>query len=105
MPGSRKEKRKKNYTHAERAIIVSAMERFDSRLHGADSASTSKIKKEEILKKVAAQVNALGHEVRTPQDILKKMNDLRGVVRNSLPAAFGGSRWRAWRAMTQVSRP
>ena len=84
MPGPRKERRKKNFTQDERAIIVSAMERYDSRLHGADSGSTSKTKKEEILRRVTAQVNALGHEVRTHQDIQKKMNDLRGVVRNKL---------------------
>ena len=84
MPEPRKDRRKKNYTPDERTIIVSAMEKYDARLHGADSASTSKTKKDEILRKVAAQVNALGHEVRTPQDILKKINDLRGVVRNKL---------------------
>ena len=84
MPGPRKERRKKNFSQDERAIVVSAMERYDSRLHGADSGSTSKTKKEEILRKVTAQVNALGHEARTPQEILKKMNDLRGVVRNKM---------------------
>ena len=80
----RKDRRKKNFSPAEREVIISAMERFDARLHGAESGNTSKIKKEEILRKVTAQVNALGHEVRTPQDILKKMNDLRGVVRNKM---------------------
>ena len=84
MPGPRKERRKKNFSQDERAIVVSAMERYDSRLHGADSGSTSKTKKEEILRKVTAQVNALGHEARTPQEIQKKMNDLRGVVRNKM---------------------
>ena len=72
MPEPRKDRRKKNYTPDEKAIIVSAMERYDARLHGADSASTSKAKKDEILSRVAAQVNALGHEVRTSQDIKKK---------------------------------
>ena len=57
MPGPRKERRKKNFSQDERAIVVSAMERYDSRLHGADSGSTSKTKKEEILKADLPRLN------------------------------------------------
>ena len=84
-PASRRDKsRKKNFSPQERAIVISAMERYDARLHGAESKSTSKAKRDEILMKITTQVNALGNEIRTLKDILKKMNDLRRVVKDKL---------------------
>ena len=83
-PASVKDRRNKNFSPKERTIVISAMSRYDACLHGAKSGTTSKVKKDEILLEIATQVNALGNEVRTPKDILKKINDLRRVVREKV---------------------
>ena len=67
------EKRKKlNYFPQEKEVIIRAMAQFDVFLHGAESANTTKARRTEILAQIAADVNALGYEVRTSNDIKKK---------------------------------
>ena len=77
-------KRKLNYSPQERAIIVRAMTLYDRYLHGPESINTTQARRREILQLIADNVNALGSEARTPNEILKKINDLRRVVRGKL---------------------
>ena len=60
------------------------MAQYDRFLHGAESANTTQARRKEILAQIATDVNALGSEVRTPNDILKKINDLRRLVKGKL---------------------
>ena len=79
-----KDKRKKNFTPEEKAIIIDAMSRHDKYLHGSESGTTSTVHKDEILAEIATQVNALGHEDRSPKDIGKKINVLRRLVKEKV---------------------
>ena len=82
-PASEK-RRKLNFSFQEKEVIIRAMSRYDVYLHGAESANTTKARKTEILTQIAADVNALGYEVRSSNDILKKINDLHRLVRGKL---------------------
>ena len=60
------------------------MAQYDRYLHGEETANTSQARRREILALIADDVNALGSEARTPNEILKKINDLQCVVRGKL---------------------
>ena len=77
-------KRKLNYSLREKAIIARAMTQYDRFLHGPESLNTTPTRRREILQIIADDVNALVSETRTPNEILKKINDLRRVVRGKL---------------------
>ena len=79
-----KERRKKNFSLEERAILTSAIGQYDVFLHGAQSAKTSKARKREIYEKITLEINALGHETRTSDDIQKKINEMRRRVWDKL---------------------
>ena len=69
---SEKEKRKKNFSVDERAILTTAIGKYATYLHGAQSGKTSKTRKLEILQKVTLVMNTLGHETRTWKEVQKK---------------------------------
>ena len=77
-----KEGRKKNYSKEEKSIIIAGIVEYDKYLHGPLSHKTRK----EILRELSLQVSAVGNVTRTPEDIQKKINDLRRKVREKLAA-------------------
>ena len=79
-----KDRRKKNVSLEEKAIIIEGLSKYGACLHGALSGTTSKVQKDEILLEITTQVNALGVEAGTPRDITKKINDLRRLVKEKL---------------------
>ena len=83
---SEKDRRKKNFSPEEKAVLISAIERFDVFLHGAQSPDTSRARKQVILETIASDVSALGNESRTSKDIKKNIYDLRRHVRDKVAA-------------------
>ena len=63
-PVTERERRKKNFSPKEKAIVINAISRYDESLHGAQSATTTKVRKEEILQEITMQVNARGQKRR-----------------------------------------
>ena len=83
---SKTDRRKKNFSPEEKAVLISAIERYDVFLHGAKSRDTSRARKQVILETIASDVSALGNESRTYKDINKKISGLRRHVREKVAA-------------------
>ena len=79
-----KDRREKNFLIEEKAVIIDAMRKYNKFLHGKESGSTSKVRKDQILAQIAAEVSALGYANRTPDKIAKKINDLRRLVKEKV---------------------
>ena len=80
----KEKKRKRNYNSEEMAILLAALTKYDAYLHGAQSANTTKAQRREILAKIALDVNVIGNDTRTSDDIQKKLNDMRRRVQDKL---------------------
>ena len=79
-----KDRRDKNFSNEEKAVIIDAMTKYNKFLHGKESGSTSKVRKDQILAQIAAEVSGLGYADRTPNKIAKKINDLRRLVKEKV---------------------
>lgn len=64
--------------------MLEAIVKYDDVLHGAANKRTSAARKQEILKGVTRDINALGFERRTPKEIGKKWHNLKRRVRDKL---------------------
>ncbi|XP_040275781.1 myb-related transcription factor, partner of profilin-like [Bufo bufo] len=77
-------KRKPNFVAAEMDILIAALQQHKEVLYGAQRANTTIAQRRAIYEAIALDINALGNEVRTWDDIQKKLNDMRRRVREKL---------------------
>ncbi|XP_040297404.1 myb-related transcription factor, partner of profilin-like [Bufo bufo] len=78
------QKRKANFVAAEMDILIAALQQHKEVLYGAQRANTTIAQRRAIYEAIALDINALGNEVRTWDDIQKKLNDMRRRVREKL---------------------
>ena len=69
---------------AEMDILIAALQQHKEVLYGAQRANTTIAQRRAIYEAIALDINALGNEVRTWDDIQKKLNDMRRRVREKL---------------------
>ena len=64
--------------------MLAALTKYDAALHGAQLKNTSKAQRRAIYESITLDINAIGNEERTWEEIQKKLNDMRRRVRDKL---------------------